>query len=115
MLFPVLVVVVAMISCDRHPSDSPARTDANSAVASTATNFVRVAVILPGTVERIRTLLVNAQIKIALEKIVVPAGAVREFPPDSISVSVLPEDKSQAISLLRRDVPKGKYWIQVQP
>lgn len=115
---PLLVAVFAMTSCDREASDSTARTDpgssASNSVASTETNFVRVAVIGPGTVERIRKLFVNAQIKVVLEKIVVPAGAVHEFPPDSFSIAVPEEDKPQAISLIRQDAAKREYWIQVQ-
>ena len=114
LVIPILVAVVAMTSCGRHSSDSTARADASPSV-STETDFVRVAVIGPGTVERMRTLFMNAQIKVALEKIVVPAGAVQEFPSDSFSISVPEEDKPQAISLIRRDAPKGRYWIQVQP
>ena len=109
-----IFVLVAMTSCGRHSSDSAVGADASSSVSTNA-NLVRVAVIGPGTVERMRTLLTNAQIEVALNKIVIEAGAVQDFPPGSYSVSVPEEAKPQAISLIRQDAPKGKYWIQVQP
>jgi hypothetical protein len=110
------LIQFTMSSRSRDRSDSAGVTGSgksvtNSTVAADGTGFLRVAVIGPRTVERMRTLCTKAGFKVVIEKMSITDGS---FPPDSYSVSVPEAMKPQAISLIRKDAPVGKYWIQVQ-
>ena len=103
LIITILIIATALFFYYRHRSDS------------THSRFVREAVVKAETVEHIRTLLAEAGIKVTVEKIVVPEGSFHAFPPDTYTISVPESAQEKALSLIRQDAPKGKYWIQAGP
>ena len=119
-------IMAGLSSCSRHDSGSPStsETDESQSVTNSDTNtsnnapnvsrdtYVRVAVVKSETVDRIRSLFTKAGIKVVADKIVVPAGGFHYFPDDTYKISVPTNSVAKAMSLIREDAPKGKYWIQ---